>query len=116
MLNQRNTTASTCLALAVIMAICTSCSTSKPADDNATACLNILDRINLAKRTMAMGHSLPDGTMLAKDQMETLGTYLPGGSWASYRCPSGGEYTVGAVGQKPSCSIHGTVTKPRTSR
>ncbi|MDD4873325.1 MAG: hypothetical protein PHR77_22440 [Kiritimatiellae bacterium] len=84
-----------------------SCTTSPSDDRDLMACVNILRQIETAKRTMAMGHSLENGELLTPEQVESLSTFMTGGKWSAHQCPSGGRYTVGRIGQPPSCSIHG---------
>jgi RNA polymerase sigma factor (sigma-70 family) len=81
------------------------------ANDPVTAkqyqCINVLRLIDSSKMQWAL-----ENRKQATDAptMEDLRIYLgrePGGELPA--CPEGGVYTVGAVGQKPTCSIPGHV-------
>ena len=96
----------TLLILLAIAAGASCRSTDPAARSGLQACVNTLGRIETAKRTLAMGHNLPQGTGLAPDQVNLLGDYMLGG-WPLNQCPSGGKYTVGKTGVSPACSVHG---------
>jgi hypothetical protein len=69
-----------------------------------TTCLNNLRQIEAAKSAWA----LEDGKSVGDiPTAEALILYLPGGVFPV--CPSGGTYTIGAVGTPASCSVHGTL-------
>jgi general secretion pathway protein G len=64
------------------------------------ACINNLRQIDGAKQQWALEHN-----KTAKD-VPTKSDLLPYlRRWPA--CPAGGEYTIGAVGEKPTCSIPG---------
>jgi DNA repair exonuclease SbcCD ATPase subunit len=69
-----------------------------------TACLNNLRQIESAKTAWALENNKAVGDIPTADD---LLVYLPGGVFPV--CPSGGTYTVGAVGAPTSCSVHGTL-------
>jgi len=102
--------------MAFLIAIGLSCNTDRPIDQKLRACINTLERIDVAKRSMTFGFSIEQGATLTQDQIERLASYLPGGTWSQNKCPLGGEYTVGRIGEHASCSIHGTAKKARQSR
>jgi hypothetical protein len=68
-----------------------------------TACRANMKQIATAKEEYAakyhlpLGVALPEGCLWAKD----------GFIKSQSECPSGGEYTVGAVGELPKCSVGG---------
>ena len=68
------------------------------------ACVNNLRILHAAKEQVAMALQLPDGAAVPGDRIQS---YLPTAR-QPLRCPEGGAYTVGAVGQLPECSVHGT--------
>jgi len=70
------------------------------------SCQHDLDLLDSAKESFALAQRLGEGAELTPDQLTTLGTYLQHG-WAGLKCPCGGEYTVGKIGERPSCSFHG---------
>lgn len=69
-----------------------------------TACLNNLRQIEAAKAAWALENDKTASDIPAADD---LIAYLPGGVFPV--CPSGGAYTIGAVGAPTSCSVHGTL-------
>lgn len=69
-----------------------------------SSCCANLREINQDKEQFAMANSLQDGTPVSS---ASLMPYLKDKSFPS--CPSGGLYTIGAVGEDPTCSI-GTST------
>ncbi|HUB86342.1 MAG TPA: hypothetical protein VMB22_00505 [Verrucomicrobiae bacterium] len=65
-------------------------------------CIANLRLIDQAKQQWAQINSKPDDAIpTAKD----LAPFLPGGVFPV--CPSGGTYTIGKVGEPPTCSIPG---------
>ena len=66
------------------------------------ACINNLRLIDAAKEQSALANNLDDG-----DAVADVTTYLKGGEMPE--CPSGGAYTVNAVGVNPVCNIAGHV-------
>ena len=72
-------------------------------------CLNNMRMIQAAKNQWAMDKRKPAS---AVPQWEDIQPYLGRGR-GTLRCASGGEYTVNAVGEMPTCSIPGHVL-PKT--
>ena len=66
------------------------------------ACLNNLRQIDAAKQQWALEKGK---TVEAIPAPQDLAPYLPGNTLPV--CPSGGAYTLNAVGQLPTCSIPG---------
>lgn len=66
-------------------------------------CLNNLRMIDAAKQQWALENGK---TATDVPKWEDIQPYLGRGR-GTLRCPSGGEYTVGAVGIRPTCSIPG---------
>jgi hypothetical protein len=70
-------------------------------------CVNNLRQINAAKQMWALENNKPAAAVpTAQDiapyiKLDANGN-IPG-------CPSGGTYTIGAVGEPPGCSIHGVL-------
>lgn len=64
------------------------------------ACVNNLRQIDGAKAQLALEHQLTNGTPVRPTQ---VGLYLKGGVLP--QCPEGGTYTVGKIGENPTCSI-----------
>jgi hypothetical protein len=73
-----------------------------------TACIANLRLIYAAKQAWALEKSKTDSDV--PTQQDIL-PYLKGGVFPV--CPAGGTYTVGAVGQSPTCSIQGHVLPPQ---
>ena len=64
-------------------------------------CINNLRQIDAAKNQWALENSKTNGvTPTAQD----LSPYIKGG-FESLHCVAGGNYTIGPVGQNPTCSI-----------
>ena len=68
----------------------------------ATSCTTQLQNIDSTKEMWAKTDKKADGDTPTEDQ---LGKYFKDGMPS---CPSGGAYTIGAVGNQAACSIHGT--------
>jgi hypothetical protein len=77
------------------------------AADARNACINHLRQIDAAKNEWALENNKTAGAIpTAQDiapyiKLDANGN-IPG-------CPSGGIYTIGAIDERPSCSIHGVV-------
>jgi len=69
----------------------------------ADECLNNLRQIDSAKEFWALTHNKPAGAAI---EIEAVARNLPAGS---PRCPAGGSYAYGSVGQPPTCSVHGSL-------
>jgi hypothetical protein len=69
------------------------------------ACNNNLRMIDAAKQQWALEKNKSSG---AVPKWEDIQPYLGRGR-GMIRCPQGGEYTVGAIGEPPSCSVHGAL-------
>jgi hypothetical protein len=72
------------------------------AGNELASCMNNLRQIEAAKNEWALETSKTTG---AEPTEQDLLPYLTGGAFPV--CPSGGVYTIGAIGTPPSCSIHG---------
>lgn len=66
------------------------------------SCIANLKQIDAAKEQDAMDHNIAEGGAAANYL-----DYIKGGALPT--CPSGGTYTVGAIGTDPTCSIAGHV-------
>jgi regulator of replication initiation timing len=84
-------------------------STEQPAAVAAqlNTCINHLRQIDAAKQEWALETDQTDGTI--PTALELL-PYLKDGIFPA--CPSGGTYTINAVGVPPTCSIPGHVLPP----
>lgn len=69
-----------------------------------TACLNNLIAIQGAKQQWAMDQKKPGS---AVPTWQDIQQYLGGRGAGSMRCPKGGDYTLGAVADLPTCSMPG---------
>jgi outer membrane lipoprotein-sorting protein len=65
-------------------------------------CINNLRQIDAAKSEFALEKGKANGTVVTEDDITP---YLKGGILPT--CPSGGKYTIGKVGETPTCSIPG---------
>ena len=71
------------------------------------ACINNLRQIDAAKNEWALEHSKKTGdTPTAQD----LTPYFKNGAFPI--CPAGGTYTIGPVGENPTCSVSGHKLPP----
>ncbi|HTV63312.1 MAG TPA: hypothetical protein VMH30_12160 [Verrucomicrobiae bacterium] len=75
------------------------------ATSERNACMNNLREIDAAKTEWAQDAGKTTGDTPTE---QDLLPYLTGGIFPV--CPSGGVYTIGAIGTPPSCSIHGPLT------
>jgi len=66
-----------------------------------TICINNLKHIDAAVDQWATDYNIPPGTLPADSQEDAVYGYVKGGK---PKCPSGGEYTIHAVGSKPQAS------------
>ncbi len=66
------------------------------------SCINNLKQIDLAKRMWATDNNKQNTDIPTESDLQR---YLPNHS--IFTCPQGGTYTIGAVGEKPRCSIPG---------
>jgi hypothetical protein len=66
------------------------------------ACINNLRQIDGAKNEFALEKGKANGTVVTEDD---IAPYIKGGVLPT--CPSGGKYTIGKVGETPTCSIPG---------
>ena len=66
------------------------------------SCSANLHQVESAKEQYTMDNRLADGT--AVSGLSSLSDYIK----KTPQCPSGGTYTVGAIGTDPSCSVGGT--------
>jgi uncharacterized phage infection (PIP) family protein YhgE len=73
-----------------------------------TACIANLRLIYAAKQAWALEKNKTDSDVPTE---QDLLPYLKGGVFPV--CPAGGNYTIGTVGQLPSCSISGHVLPPQ---
>jgi ABC-type transport system involved in multi-copper enzyme maturation permease subunit len=73
---------------------------------SANPCLNNLRQIDAAKQEWALENGKTNGVVTANQ----LTNYLYDGIMP--KCPSGGEYTIGKIGEPPTCSLGTTVNPP----
>ena len=77
-------------------------------DAQQTTCFMQLKLIDNSKEMWATKEKRANGQTPTKEQ---LSTYIDDDGNLS--CPGGGvEYTIGAVGEKASCAIHGNMSAP----
>ena len=72
-------------------------------DAQKTACHAQLKQIDGSKEMWATQEKRADGDTPSEAQ---IGEYISDGMPS---CPGGGAYTIGAVGQKATCTTHGTM-------
>ena len=69
------------------------------------ACINNLRQIDAAKNQYALEKGNANGTALTEDDIKPYIKLDADGNLP--KCPSGGKYTIGKVGENPTCSIPG---------
>lgn len=69
------------------------------------ACINNLRQIDAAKNEWALEKRKPKGTPITEDDIKPYVKLDANGNFL--KCPAGGIYTIGKVGEKPTCSIPG---------
>jgi predicted RNase H-like nuclease (RuvC/YqgF family) len=74
---------------------------------NMNACINNLRLIDSAKQQWALENKKQATDMPTVDDLRPYLAQKPNGLLLA--CPDGGIYTIGAVGEKPTCSIPGHV-------
>ena len=70
-------------------------------------CINHLRQIDAAKNEWALENNKTTGAIPTAQDIAPYIKLDANGNIPS--CPSGGTYTIGAVGESPSCSIHGVL-------
>lgn len=73
-------------------------------------CVNNMRLIDVAKQEFSREKGLTASDPVSPVDLSAL---LDGGL-GSCACPKGGSYTIGALGQDPECSVHGTLSSPHT--
>jgi hypothetical protein len=76
-----------------------------PRTSPSNACINNLRQIDGAKNEWTLEHNATNGEAVMMNQ---LTNYLLHGIIP--KCPSGGTYTIGKVGELPACSLGTNVT------
>jgi hypothetical protein len=74
------------------------------ADAERNQCINNLRQIDAAKQEWALEKGKTADYVPTEQDIVEIAAYIKGGMPV---CPSGGIYTIGAIGEPPSCSIHG---------
>lgn len=64
-------------------------------------CIENLKQIEAAKTLYSLDNNLPAGTEVEMNDL--VSSYLK----EAPKCPSRGKYTVGPIGEKPTCSVPG---------
>ena len=77
---------------------------SSPAASQRNACINNLRQIDAAKQQWALENGKANGTAVTEADIKP---YLGRGGGEMPKCPAGGKYTIGKVGEPPTCSIAG---------
>jgi hypothetical protein len=74
------------------------------ATSQENACINNLRQIDAAKNEWALEKSKKNGDVCTADDLKPYIRLVNG---ELPKCPQGGTYTIGPVGEKPTCSIPG---------
>lgn len=72
-------------------------------EELAEECINNLRQIDAAKEQWALVHKKVTGDKIVKSDVDS---YMEGGG---PKCPAGGKYTYGKIGDLPKCSVPGHV-------
>lgn len=75
-------------------------------DRDRGVCANALHALDAAKQQHAMAIRATNGVPV---EMAALVQHLKDGRTPS--CPTGGDYTIGPVGQPPACTVHGSMDR-----
>ena len=81
----------------IIAFVFTGCEPKRP---RITSCIYVLRGIDGAKGQFILEHQLTNGTVITKDDLKPYFRYgeVP-------KCPMGGEFVVGKVGEDPKCTF-----------
>jgi outer membrane lipoprotein-sorting protein len=74
-------------------------------ESQRNACINNLRQIDAAKNQWALENNKKAGTVVTEDDVKPYIKLDADGNLP--KCPSGGTYTIGKVGEKPTCSTAG---------
>ena len=74
-------------------------------DSQRNACINNLRQIDAAKNEFALEKGKANGYVVTEDDIKPYIKLDADGNLP--KCPSGGKYTIGKVGEKPTCSTAG---------
>jgi hypothetical protein len=75
------------------------------ANSQRNACINNLRQIDGAKNEFALEKGKANGTPVTEDDIKPYLKLDASGNIP--KCPAGGKYTIGKVGELPTCSIPG---------
>jgi hypothetical protein len=78
------------------------------ATSQANACINNLRQIDGAKNEWALENNKTNGTPVTEADIKPYLKLDASGNFP--RCPAGGTYTIGPVGEPPTCSLGTTVS------
>ena len=79
--------------------------TGARANSQRNACINNLRQIDAAKQEWALEKGKANGTPVTEDDIKPYLKLDASGNIP--KCPAGGKYTIGKVGELPTCSIPG---------
>jgi competence protein ComGC len=92
-----------CLIIGLLGAIAIPNFIKSRATYSVPACINNLHWIDVAKNQWAVDNNKTNGTVVTENDIMP---YLKGWSHTNFpECPSGGKYTIGKVGENPTCSL-----------
>ncbi|HXR04250.1 MAG TPA: hypothetical protein VN836_06035 [Verrucomicrobiae bacterium] len=77
---------------------------------NANGCINNLRQIDAAKNEWAVENKKTNGTAVTESDIKPYIKLDTNGNLP--KCPSGGTYTIGKIGEPPTCSLGTTVSPP----
>jgi heme/copper-type cytochrome/quinol oxidase subunit 2 len=80
------------------------------------ACINNLRMIDAAKEQWAWEHNSKSGDSINEADLMTYFKKDSSGNPIKLKCPQGGAYILGKIGQNPICSFHGDLIGTNSSR
>ena len=76
---------------------------TEPIDSPANACINNLRQIDVAKQQWALENGKTNGVICTTNDLRSYIKFDAKGNFL--KCPSGGIYTIGKVGEPVTCSL-----------
>lgn len=93
-----------CAILAIILTIAVPAWVKSRENSRKSACLSNMQKIEQAKDIWAMENRMSSGATVTETDIapQFIKGYMP-------PCPGSGTYTIGLVGDQPSCTEHGVL-------
>lgn len=99
-----------CALLVILLGIAAAHNGPHSGTSPANRCINILRQIVAAKNEWALENGKTNGTVVTE---EDLKPYIKLNAKREFpKCPSGGKYILGRIGELPTCSIGTNSVQP----